>query len=185
MKLRKFLINVQGSFVLESSVVLPVLFVSMLALLISGIMSLNDVIRYSEVTTAHERTAHSWTNSHRAYVSGIAPTHQFDPLYWRLQEGAAVLGLFGGRQNGIEPGGSLIKQKLEKAPAAIYFNPKLLHKQLETESITTLIPDATETIRTTLLTEYYLWKWQNRPELATTSSKQQAMSILGGKAHAP
>ncbi|RJX41662.1 hypothetical protein D3P09_06805 [Paenibacillus pinisoli] len=85
----------KGSFTLEASVVLPVLFAMVLAYLLLGIYLYQKVIIFYSVSAISERAAFSWDNSHRDAGTGILTEPLYDGLYRRLGSDGALASLFG------------------------------------------------------------------------------------------
>ncbi|QHW33216.1 pilus assembly protein [Paenibacillus rhizovicinus] len=91
-----------GNFTLEASMVFPVLFLILIALLMFSMYAYQNVVLYHTASLTSERTAFRWDNSSRDPLSGIAPTGEYDGLYWRLADNGALKTLFG---FGSEQGG--------------------------------------------------------------------------------
>lgn len=85
----------KGSFTLEASVVLPILFAMVLAFLLLGMYLYQKVMVYYSVSTISERAAFSWDNSHRDARSGMLLEPVYDDLYRRLGSDGALASLFG------------------------------------------------------------------------------------------
>jgi len=85
----------RGSFVLESSVVLPLAFTAVLLLMLFSLLAYQRAIVYYSASTAAERAAFRWDNSYRDPLTGEAPAGQHDPLYWRLADDRLLEGIFG------------------------------------------------------------------------------------------
>ncbi|QHT62788.1 pilus assembly protein [Paenibacillus lycopersici] len=83
-----------GNFTLEASMVFPVLFIALIGLLMLSMYTYQKVVLYHSASLASERTAFRWDNSARDPLSGIAPTGQYDGLYWRLTDNGALKALF-------------------------------------------------------------------------------------------
>ncbi|MFC4811058.1 TadE/TadG family type IV pilus assembly protein [Paenibacillus sp. GCM10023250] len=97
----------EGSFTVEASLVFPVLFIALIALLMLSMYVYQTVAAYHGASLAAERTAFRWDNSYRDPVSGIGPTGSYDGLYWRITDNGALRSLFdlassGAGEEGIE-----------------------------------------------------------------------------------
>lgn len=84
----------EGNFTLEASMVFPLLFVALIAMLMLSMYAYLKVAAYQSASLASERTAFRWDNSSRDPVSGIAPTGSYDGLYWRMADNGALQTLF-------------------------------------------------------------------------------------------
>ncbi|MBB3112925.1 hypothetical protein FHS18_005027 [Paenibacillus phyllosphaerae] len=93
-----------GQFSLESSMVYPVIFTVVIAMLMFGMYVYQQAAAYYVASTSAERTAFAWSNSHRDPGSGIAPVGEYDGLYWRVGDDSALQSLFqlGGSGDGAE-----------------------------------------------------------------------------------
>lgn len=83
-----------GSFTIESAVVFPAVFLTVLALLFGAMIIHERVLLYYSASAAAERAAYRWDNSHRDPATGIAPTGRYDPLYWRLTDDRLLQSIF-------------------------------------------------------------------------------------------
>lgn len=82
--------------------VLPSIFIALLALLLLSMYTYQHVVLYKNASIAAERTAFRWDNSYRDPVSGMGDTGQYDALYWRMAGNGALKSLFGGGTSGEE-----------------------------------------------------------------------------------
>lgn len=87
--------NQQGSFTLESTLVLPMLFLLILAFLLFSMYIYQKVVLYYMASVTAERTAFSWDNSYRNPRNGMLIEGQYDGLYWRIAEDHKLESLFG------------------------------------------------------------------------------------------
>ncbi|WP_270169246.1 TadE/TadG family type IV pilus assembly protein [Paenibacillus sp. SYP-B4298] len=123
--LRKLLQSEQGSFTVESSMVFPLLLVLTITSLFVSLYIYQNTIVYYTASKATERTAFIWDNSKRSPSTGLAPSGQYDSLYWRLKDDhmlESLLGLTAGKELGnVLPlpargaageGASLVQRKL-------------------------------------------------------------------------
>ena len=90
-----FIRGERGSFTIEASLVFPVVLVALLAMLFMSMYVYQKVVLYHSASQAAGRAAHSWDNSHRDAMSGLAPVGQYDGLYWRLHDDHMLDSLFG------------------------------------------------------------------------------------------
>ncbi|MWC30104.1 hypothetical protein [Paenibacillus sp. MMS18-CY102] len=92
----KFLIvNDSGSYTLEATVVFPVLFAILAALLLFMGYMYEKAVLYGAASVTAERTSFLWDNSKRDPVTGHAEDGAYDGLYWRLGEDHMLDSLFG------------------------------------------------------------------------------------------
>ncbi|MFB5762848.1 TadE/TadG family type IV pilus assembly protein [Paenibacillus medicaginis] len=84
-----------GSFSLEASLVMPVILLLIFVLLFFCIYLYQKTILVQLSSTASERSAYSWDNSHKDPVHGTFEQGERDSLYWRLKDDAALGALFG------------------------------------------------------------------------------------------
>ncbi|HUC91583.1 MAG TPA: pilus assembly protein [Paenibacillus sp.] len=85
----------RGSAVLESSAVFPLVFISVLLLMLMSLLVYERVVLYYSASAAAERAAFRWDNSSRDPVTGMAPEGRYDGLYWRLGDDDMPEGIFG------------------------------------------------------------------------------------------
>lgn len=85
----------RGSAVLESSAVFPLVFISVLLLMLMSLLVYERVVLYYSASAAAERAAFRWDNSSRDPVTGIAPSGLYDTLYWRLGDDGMLESVFG------------------------------------------------------------------------------------------
>jgi hypothetical protein len=94
----------RGSFVLDASVVFPLVFISVLLMLLLSLAVYQRAIVYYSASAAAEKAAFRWDNSYRDMLTGRAPTGQYDRLYWRLADNRMLEGIFGSpRGNARDP----------------------------------------------------------------------------------
>jgi hypothetical protein len=93
-KLFQWLRKEQGSFTLESSVVLPLLLGLILLFVLFGMYMYQKVIVYYAASVTAERTAYSWDNSFRQARTGMLADDRHDGLYWRMSEDKMLASLF-------------------------------------------------------------------------------------------
>lgn len=85
----------EGSFALESSVVLPLLLAVVLLFIVLGMYMYQKVVLYYAASSTAERAAFGWDNSNRDPRSGMLAVPQYDGLYWRMGDDQLLQGLFG------------------------------------------------------------------------------------------
>ncbi|MBW7476550.1 pilus assembly protein [Paenibacillus oenotherae] len=108
-KLRFKLKDEEGSLSIESSMVLPTVFLSLIIMLLFSMYVYQNVVLYYMASISAERAAFRWDNSKRDMTSGMGLTGQYDGLYWRMASDGALQSLFGiGSGNGNEGGGTVI-----------------------------------------------------------------------------
>ncbi len=90
----------RGSFVLDASVMFPLVFVSVLLMLLLSLAVYQRAIVYYSASAAAEKAAFRWDNSYRDMPTGRAPTGHYDRLYWRLADNRMLEGIFGSLQGG-------------------------------------------------------------------------------------
>ncbi|WP_166241731.1 hypothetical protein [Paenibacillus turpanensis] len=86
----KWLGNEKGSFTLEAALVMPVIMLIVISLLLLAVGQLRSAQLYKFSYQIADRTAFSWSNSHREYKTGALTPGFYDPLYWRLTDNAPV-----------------------------------------------------------------------------------------------
>lgn len=91
-KLRR---DCEGSFTLEASLVMPVIFVSLFLLLFFCLYFYQQSILSHVAVVAAERSAYVWDNSHRGIRDGSFEAGERDQLYWRLTEDRMLEAIFG------------------------------------------------------------------------------------------
>jgi hypothetical protein len=78
-----------GSFTIESALLLPVTILLLIGALFLFVLSAHMSLTYVTAEETANRTAHVWDNSYKHPVTGMFTTMEFDPLYWRwLNDGA-------------------------------------------------------------------------------------------------
>ncbi|QYR20673.1 pilus assembly protein [Paenibacillus sp. sptzw28] len=85
----------EGSFTLEASMVFPVIFVALIAMVMFSMYMYQKVVIYYAASISAERSAFQWNNSKRDAMSGIGITGEYDGLYWRMSGNGALQSLFG------------------------------------------------------------------------------------------
>ncbi|WP_219838693.1 TadE/TadG family type IV pilus assembly protein [Paenibacillus sp. R14(2021)] len=83
-----------GSFTIEASMVFPVIFFALIALLMMSMYTYQMAVIYHAASMTAERTAFRWDNSARDPVSGMGATGRYDGLYWRMTDNGALQTLF-------------------------------------------------------------------------------------------
>lgn len=76
----------QGSFTIESSLVFPIVFITIILFLFLSIVTYQKVTLYYLASITAEKTTMNWTNSHKDSRSGEFLVGEYDPLYWRDTE---------------------------------------------------------------------------------------------------
>ncbi|MFF2481824.1 TadE/TadG family type IV pilus assembly protein [Paenibacillus sp. NPDC058071] len=94
-RLRGILWGQRGSFTLESALVMPLLLTMLFLFLLFSLYLYQKVIIYYSASSAAERTAFSWDNSHRDWRNGMLEQPLYDGLYWRMTEDRLLESLFG------------------------------------------------------------------------------------------
>jgi hypothetical protein len=98
-RLRELWHDKRGSFVLDSSVVLPLVFMAVLLMMLLSLAVYQRSIVYYSASAAAEKAAFRWDNSYRDTLTGRAPTGRYDRLYWRLADDRLLEGIFGSAQD--------------------------------------------------------------------------------------
>ncbi|NGP44451.1 pilus assembly protein [Bacillaceae bacterium SIJ1] len=127
-KNKSFLKDEKGSFTLEASLVFPIIFLSVIAMLILSLYVYERVVLYQRASVAAERVAYVWDNSNKHPETGAFDIGERDGLYWRLTSDQVLELLFdafgdGGAQTSIQigqSGGGLIEQKLGKHATTVF-----------------------------------------------------------------
>jgi hypothetical protein len=113
--------NEKGSFIIEASLIFPIIFFIIIGVLYLSIYIYENVQLYSYANKAANRISYVWTNSHMDIVTGeLDSPGASDGLYWRLTDDQLLGELFGtGGSNsavtiGAGSGGDLASRKLSK-----------------------------------------------------------------------
>lgn len=85
----------EGSFTLEASLVMPVIFASLFLILFFCLYFYQQSILSHVAVLAAERSAYVWDNSHRGIRDGSFEIGERDSLYWRLTEDRMLEAIFG------------------------------------------------------------------------------------------
>lgn len=100
----KYIMDEQGSFTIEATLVFPTVFLVVIALLFFSMYSYQKVLVYYQSSTTTERAAFIWNNSHRNGTTGalgdsggyLNIMENNNGLYWRLfQDGSYSSSLSG------------------------------------------------------------------------------------------
>ncbi|MBU5440725.1 TadE/TadG family type IV pilus assembly protein [Paenibacillus sp. MSJ-34] len=91
----KWLSDERGSFTIEASMLFPLIFFILTALLFFCLYMYQKVVLVYVASTAVDRAAYSWDNSGKAPKTGEVPEGRHDGLYWRLSDDRALDVLFG------------------------------------------------------------------------------------------
>ncbi|WP_010273529.1 TadE family protein [Paenibacillus senegalensis] len=94
---RRLRCSEQGSFTVEASLVMPVVFLCTVALLFFGLYMYQKVVLFHAAAVTADRTAAHWDNSYKDQRTGSFPVEHNDGLYWRVFDDNAsdILGLIG------------------------------------------------------------------------------------------
>lgn len=99
--MRRCLRDARGSFTLEASLVLPVIFYAILVLLFFCLYLYQNALLGQAASAAAERSAYTWDNSYRNDLTGAFEEGHYDSLYWRLKDDGMLQSIFGwGEANG-------------------------------------------------------------------------------------
>ena len=119
--IKKLKHNDKGSFVIEASLIFPIIFFIIIGILYLSIYIYENVQLYSYANKAANRISYVWTNSHMDIVTGeLDSPGASDGLYWRLTDDQLLGQLIGsGGANsavtlGSGSGGDLVSRKLSK-----------------------------------------------------------------------
>lgn len=85
----------RGVFTLEASLVLPMIFYTLLILLFFCLYLYQQALLGQAAVAAAERTAYTWDNSHRDAMTGSYAEGKYDSLYWRLGDDGMLQAIFG------------------------------------------------------------------------------------------
>ncbi|MEK5479210.1 pilus assembly protein [Paenibacillus sp. FSL R5-0407] len=85
----------EGSFTLEASLVLPIIFSTVIILLFFCLYLYQRVLLGQTAIVAAERSAFVWDNSRRDPYTGAFEANHYDPLYWRLSDDGMLQSIFG------------------------------------------------------------------------------------------
>ncbi|EFM11753.1 conserved hypothetical protein [Paenibacillus curdlanolyticus YK9] len=107
-RIKSLIADDSGSYTLEATVVFPVLFAIIAALLLFMGYMYEKAVLYGAASVTSERTAFLWDNSKRDRVTGLAEDGAFDGLYWRLGEDHMLDALFGLATGEADSGASVV-----------------------------------------------------------------------------
>ncbi|GAA0382827.1 pilus assembly protein [Paenibacillus motobuensis] len=93
--MKRLIRDQKGSFILESSLVFPSIFVAILILLFFCLYLYQNAALGQVAAVAAERSAYSWDNSYRKPLTGAYETGKYDSLYWRLKDDGMLQAIFG------------------------------------------------------------------------------------------
>lgn len=85
----------RASFTLEASLVLPVVFLLIVALMFLALYLYESVMVGQAAAVAAERAAFSWSSSYREPQTGASREGVYDSLYWRLTGDDLLQAVFG------------------------------------------------------------------------------------------
>ncbi len=91
----RLLRNREGSFTLEASLVLPVIFSTVIILMFFCMFLYQRTLLGQAAVVAAERSANVWDNSRRDPRTGAFAENHYDPLYWRLTDDGLLQSIFG------------------------------------------------------------------------------------------
>lgn len=147
--IKKLKHNERGSFVIEASLVFPIIFFIILGVLYLSIYIYEHVQMYSYANKAANRISYVWTNTHMDIVTGeLDSPGESDGLYWRLTDDQLLGQLFGsgGETSAITlgsgGGGDLVSQKLSKVTGSalsdsvtghVYYDNAIVEKKVVVE----------------------------------------------------
>ncbi|CAM4362117.1 pilus assembly protein [Paenibacillus phoenicis] len=86
----------RGVFTVEASLVLPLIFYTVLILLFFCLYLYQQALLGQAAIVAAERTAYTWDNSYRDGLTGAYADGKYDSLYWRLGDDGLLQAIFGG-----------------------------------------------------------------------------------------
>lgn len=92
--LRSLLREAKGSFTIESSLIVPIIFIITLVLIFGSLFFYQKAGLYYIASTVADRTAYVWDNSYKDARTGEFELGQNDGLYWRLSHDS-VSDMFG------------------------------------------------------------------------------------------
>ncbi|CAM2982171.1 TadE family protein [Paenibacillus sediminis] len=126
---KRSILDSEGSFSLEASLVFPIVLLVTFTLLFFCVYMYQNAILVQVASSAAERAAYSWDNSHKDARNGSFAKGEYDSLYWRLSDDQMLGALFGfagvsSRQSLALPAaasqsGALSVQKIAKAASGI------------------------------------------------------------------
>lgn len=93
--MKRLIRDQKGSFILESSLIFPSIFVAILILLFFCLYLYQNAALGQAAAIAAERSAYSWDNSYRKPLTGAYETGKYDSLYWRLKDDGVLQSIFG------------------------------------------------------------------------------------------
>lgn len=86
--------DIRGSFTLEASLVLPVIFIAILMLLFFCLYLYQNAFLAHSAAIAADRASYVWDNSFRDPKTGAVTSSKADSLYWRLTSDTMLQSIF-------------------------------------------------------------------------------------------
>lgn len=86
--------DIRGSFTLEASLVLPVIFIAILLLLFFCLYLYQNALLTHSAAMAADRASYVWDNSFRDPKTGAVTASKADSLYWRLTSDTMLQSIF-------------------------------------------------------------------------------------------
>lgn len=86
--------DIRGSFTLEASLVLPIIFIAILLLLFFCLYLYQNAFLAHSAAIAADRASYVWDNSFRDPKTGAVSTSKADSLYWRLTSDTMLQSIF-------------------------------------------------------------------------------------------
>lgn len=86
--------DIRGSFTLEASLVLPVIFIAILLLLFFCLYLYQNALLAHSAAIAADRASYVWDNSFRDPKTGAINSSKTDSLYWRLTSDTMLQSIF-------------------------------------------------------------------------------------------
>lgn len=90
----------QGSFTIESTIVMPIVMLSIVMILMLCLYLYQSAMLVQASAITSERAAYSWNNRYKMPQTGSFNADQTEELYWRLTEDQLVASLFSGVGDG-------------------------------------------------------------------------------------
>ncbi|NBI27862.1 TadE/TadG family type IV pilus assembly protein [Chengkuizengella marina] len=92
----------RGNFTIESTLVLPIIFIVTLSTLFLSLFIYQKVILYSISSLTAERISFNWDNSFKDPITGRVSSETLDDLYWRaFQDSISQIFLFGSNEREV------------------------------------------------------------------------------------
>lgn len=117
--MKHFYKDERGSMVVESALVLPIIFVIILLLMFFCLFLYQNTVTGQAAAVAAERAAFSWNNSYRDPGTGSFEDGEHDALYWRLTGDDLLQAVWDGASSSEQTSAALPVQESSESNLAV------------------------------------------------------------------